>query len=80
MIVDARGLLCPQPIIRLAKAVAGMAAGTEVTVLWTDRAARADIAAWARMRGHTVTGEQAAEPLDGREARATNVVLGEPRS
>lgn len=76
MIVDARGLLCPQPIIRLARAAAAAPAGTEVTVLWTDRAARADIAAWARMRGHTVTGESAAEPLDAREARATTVLIG----
>lgn len=80
MIVDARGLMCPQPIIHLARAAAGAPAGTEVTVLWTDRAARGDIAAWARMRGHTVAGESAAEPLDGREARATTVLLGAPRS
>ena len=50
--VDARGLRCPIPVIRLAEAARSAAPGTEVTVLWTDPAARYDIPAWTRMRGH----------------------------
>ncbi|RPF20824.1 sulfurtransferase TusA family protein [Myceligenerans xiligouense] len=50
--VDARGLRCPLPVIRLAARAKELAAGTEVAVLSTDPAARYDVPAWARMRGH----------------------------
>jgi tRNA 2-thiouridine synthesizing protein A len=51
-VVDARGLRCPLPIIRLA-AVAKEAAPQTVLTLWsTDPAAEPDVAAWCRMRGH----------------------------
>lgn len=52
--VDARGLRCPMPVIRLARAVRGLPEGVIVTVLATDPAARHDVPAWARMRGHAV--------------------------
>lgn len=53
-VVDARGLRCPAPVIRLARAAKDAAPGAVVTVWWTDPAARHDIPAWARMRGHEV--------------------------
>lgn len=53
-VVDARGLVCPAPIVRLARAARGRPAGTLLTVLATDPAAEVDVPAWARMRGHTV--------------------------
>jgi tRNA 2-thiouridine synthesizing protein A len=53
-LVDARGLLCPIPVIRLARAAADAAPGTVITVWATDPAARLDVPAWARMRGHEV--------------------------
>lgn len=53
-VVDARGLVCPAPIVRLARAARGRADGTVLTVLATDPAAEVDVPAWARMRGHTV--------------------------
>lgn len=53
-VVDARGLRCPLPIIRLAEVSRGLPAGTLVAVRWTDPAARYDVPAWARMRGHAV--------------------------
>lgn len=49
--VDARGLRCPLPVIRLAAAARDAAPGTVITVLATDPAARHDVAAWCRMRG-----------------------------
>ncbi len=49
--VDARGLRCPLPIIRLAAAARLAVPGSVVTVLSTDPAAEPDIAAWCRMRG-----------------------------
>ncbi|SEI90303.1 sulfurtransferase TusA family protein [Demequina mangrovi] len=55
--VDATGLLCPLPIIELAKAAKGLPAGTAITVLCTDLAARIDVPAWARMTGHEFVGE-----------------------
>ena len=41
-------------------------------MLWSDPAARHDIPAWARMRGHTVLGTV---PAEG-DAFATTVLLG----
>jgi len=55
--VDATGMLCPLPIIELAKAARGRAPGTELTVVCTDLAARIDVPAWARMTGHEFVGE-----------------------
>ncbi|MDM7853616.1 sulfurtransferase TusA family protein [Cellulomonas alba] len=52
VVVDARGLRCPAPVIRLARAAADAPAGAELTVLATDPAAVHDVPAWARMRGH----------------------------
>ena len=54
MVVDARGMRCPLPVILLARAAQGAPAGTRITVLSTDPAARYDLPAWARMRGHTI--------------------------
>jgi len=50
--VDARGLRCPLPVIRLAAAALNAAGGTRIIVLATDPAARHDIPAWCRMRDH----------------------------
>ncbi|WP_129789387.1 sulfurtransferase TusA family protein [Promicromonospora panici] len=50
--VDARGLRCPLPVIRLAESAKGLPAGTELTVLSTDPAVKLDVPAWCRMRGH----------------------------
>lgn len=54
VVVDARGLLCPAPVIALARAARQAPAGTTITVLATDPAAAVDVPAWARMRGHQV--------------------------
>ena len=54
LVVDARGLRCPAPVIALARAARTAAPGTELTVLATDPAARHDVPAWARMRGHAM--------------------------
>nr|WP_091789198.1 sulfurtransferase TusA family protein [Pedococcus dokdonensis] len=57
MLVDARGLRCPLPVIRLAQAAVDAPVGTVVEVWATDPAARADIPAWCRMRGQDYLGE-----------------------
>lgn len=55
--VDARGMLCPMPIIALAREAKDRAAGTVIRVECTDLAARVDVPAWARMTGHEFVGE-----------------------
>jgi len=52
MIVDARGLRCPWPAIRLARA---MRDGGDVTIVADDPAAPREIAALCRERGWTCT-------------------------
>ena len=51
VLLDATGLRCPLPIIRLAQAARTAPAGTVITLLSTDPAAEPDVAAWCRMRG-----------------------------
>ena len=60
-VVDARGLRCPLPVIRLAAVARGAAPGTVITVLATDPAARHDVPAWCRMREQEYAGEELAE-------------------
>ncbi|WP_066589157.1 sulfurtransferase TusA family protein [Cellulomonas timonensis] len=70
--VDARGLRCPLPVIRLARVARDLPDGATVTVLATDPAARHDVPAWARMRGHTILAVEDAD--DG--VTAISVRLG----
>jgi len=50
--VDARGLRCPIPVIRLGAAIKDLRTGSLVRLLATDPAARSDVAAFCRLRGH----------------------------
>lgn len=63
-VLDARGLRCPLPVIRLAALVRDRPELTTVVVLATDPAAAHDMPAWCRMRGHTFVGTRA-EPGGG---------------
>lgn len=54
VIVDARGLRCPVPIITIAAAAREAAVGTEIELLANDPSTGPDLAAWCRMRGHTL--------------------------
>ena len=47
--VDARGLQCPMPVIKVAQAVATASSGQTVEVIATDRGALSDIPAWATL-------------------------------
>lgn len=55
-VVDARGLRCPLPVVRLAAAAKQAPAGTLLVLLSDDPAAEVDVAAWCRMRGHELVG------------------------
>jgi tRNA 2-thiouridine synthesizing protein A len=52
VILDARGRRCPLPVLDLARHIPDVEVGATVTVEADDPAARPDIAAWCRMRGH----------------------------
>lgn len=54
LILDARHLLCPMPVIRTQHAVADLADGDELEILATDPGALHDIPAWCRVHGHTL--------------------------
>ena len=59
--LDCRGLLCPQPVILLARRIVEVEVGAVVGVASTDAASRHDIPAWCRMREQEYVGEDAAE-------------------
>lgn len=59
--VDCRGLPCPTPVIRLARAIGEVPVGALVAVAADDVAAATDIAAWCRMRDHEYVGQRSAE-------------------
>lgn len=50
--LDARGLLCPLPVIRTQDKVKGLDPGTVLEVLATDAGTIHDIPAWCRVHGH----------------------------
>jgi len=50
--VDARGLSCPMPIVKLAQAVKAIPSGACVELLATDLGSTKDVAAWCRATGH----------------------------
>jgi tRNA 2-thiouridine synthesizing protein A len=60
VILDARGRRCPLPILDLARHIDDVALGETITVEADDPAARPDITAWCRMRGHEFVGAAAA--------------------
>jgi TusA-related sulfurtransferase len=61
--LDCRGMLCPLPIIELAKRIGDVEVGEVVAVASTDTAARYDVPAWCRMREQEYVGEEPA--VDG---------------
>ena len=50
VVVDARGLSCPMPVIELAKAVEAHPVGTRLRLLATDPTAKVDVPVWCRMQ------------------------------
>ena len=62
LVLDCRGMLCPRPIIELAKALPRAPVGSLIEVIADDAAAAVDIPAWCRMRSQEYVG--AATPKD----------------
>ena len=61
--VDARGTLCPQPVIDVARWWRAHPEADEVTLLADDEAARVDVPAWCRMTGREL--REVSENVDG---------------
>ncbi|MGK2876159.1 MAG: sulfurtransferase TusA family protein [Nocardioides sp.] len=51
VVVDCRGMLCPAPIIALARTYISVPVGAVVAVAADDTAAGVDIPAWCRLTG-----------------------------
>ena len=51
-LIDARGLKCPLPVLKLEKLVSTLPQGSALTVLATDPMARVDIPLYCRQHGH----------------------------
>ena len=63
--LDARGLLCPLPVIRTQDCIKRLQPGALLDVVASDPGAMQDIPAWCRIHGHEVVDTHA----DGREIR-----------
>lgn len=50
--IDARGLLCPLPVLRLRKRLLAQAPGACVTLIATDKAAAIDVPHFCAQSGH----------------------------
>ena len=55
VVLDARHLLCPIPVIRTQDRITSMQPGQTLQVIATDPGTRFDIPAWCRVHGHSVT-------------------------
>ncbi|MFC4386423.1 sulfurtransferase TusA family protein [Gracilibacillus marinus] len=56
MVLDAKGLACPMPIVKTKKAIQELEAGQVIEVQATDKGSKADLAAWAKSSGHHYLG------------------------
>ena len=52
-VIDAKGLICPRPILKLFKAVKEMKQGEVIQVMADDLAFEVDVKAWCTMTHHT---------------------------
>jgi tRNA 2-thiouridine synthesizing protein A len=52
--IDARGLICPLPVLRARKALAALRPGDLLRIKCTDPAAAADFPAYCQTAGHTL--------------------------
>lgn len=56
VVLDAKGLACPMPIVKTKKAMNNLEAGQVIEVLATDKGSKADMKAWAESTGHQYLG------------------------
>ncbi|MBO9129145.1 sulfurtransferase TusA family protein [Bacillus sp. 165] len=56
VMLDAKGLACPMPIVKTKKAMNTLEAGQVLEVHATDKGSKADLKAWAESTGHQYLG------------------------
>ncbi len=61
MLIDATGLTCPLPVLRLQKALRALAAADEVTLHATDKMAMIDVPHFCNENGHELLSSQTRE-------------------
>ena len=66
-LLDARNLLCPMPVIKLAQAIDHLQPGQVVQVVCTDPGVKFDIPAWVRVHGHRITDSNSDQATAGEE-------------
>ena len=59
--VDARGLVCPLPLLHAKRRMASLESGQALRVLATDPEAPIDIAAWCEDEGHVLLSDRKAD-------------------
>ncbi len=64
--IDARGLTCPQPILRSVKALKALEIDQVLEILTTDPGSKSDIPAWARSTGQELLGFEERNPKEFR--------------
>ncbi len=67
--LDFKGLLCPMPVVKLAKAIKEIQVGEILEAVATDPGVMADIPAWTRSTGHELVS------LDKREDKTFKFVV-----
>ena len=61
--MDAKGLLCPFPVIKTSEAIKQVKVGEVLEVLTTDPGSKPDLSSWARMTGNElVSSTEAGNP------------------
>lgn len=61
VVLDARGLLCPLPVLKVRKRLAGLESGARLKVLADDPAAVVDIPHFCTEAGHVLENQSEAE-------------------
>ena len=55
-LIDAKGLKCPMPVIKLQQQVRKSEAGEVIAIDCTDPGAEKDISSWAKVNKHSIEG------------------------
>ncbi|MBE0493676.1 MAG: sulfurtransferase TusA family protein [Thiomicrospira sp.] len=73
--LDAKGLKCPMPVIKLQQLVRQLPAGDQIEIACTDPAAEKDIQSWCKVNRHQFLSAQA-EP----DHQLIYIQIGDPKN
>lgn len=65
-VLDARGLMCPMPLVNARKAVLQLDVGQTLKIVATDKGSIKDFQGWAKIAKNVELLEQAEEDEDGK--------------